>query len=59
MGVGDTVAWKIGAMNNTLTLGVFFEIANQNQPIPQGQRANIQFITYYQASGASVVVVAL
>jgi len=42
------MAWKIGGMNNSLTLAIFFEIANQTQPIAQGQRANIQFITYYQ-----------
>ncbi|EDQ92266.1 uncharacterized protein MONBRDRAFT_34958 [Monosiga brevicollis MX1] len=49
IGVGNTTAWKIAGLDNNTTLSVFFEVANQpGQAIPQGQRANIQFITHYQ-----------
>lgn len=49
VGVGNTTAWKIPALTNTTTIGAYFEIATPSgQAIPQGQRANIQFITQYQ-----------
>eukprot|EP00051_Salpingoeca_urceolata_P027681 m.482747 g.482747 ORF g.482747 m.482747 type:complete len:780 (+) comp22653_c0_seq1:235-2574(+) len=49
IGVGNTNVWKLCGLDNTTTLGVYFEIANQHgTPIPQGQMAPIQFITHYQ-----------
>ncbi|EGD80943.1 SEC23B protein [Salpingoeca rosetta] len=49
VGVGNTTAWKIPGLTNTTTLGAYFEVATPHgQSIPQGQRANIQFITQYQ-----------
>jgi len=49
IGIGNTSAWKMCTLGPSTTLAVFFEIANQHgQPIPQGGRGHIQFITTYQ-----------
>jgi protein transport protein SEC23 len=45
----------MAAMDNTTTVSVFFEVATpQGQTIPQGQRANIQFVTQYQHPNGSM-----
>lgn len=50
VGIGGTTRWKICHVDNMLTLGIYFEIANQQaQPMSaQGGRGHIQFITHYQ-----------
>jgi len=54
IGIGGTNAWKMCTLGPNTTTGVFFEIANQHgQPIPQGGRGCIQFITTYQHSNGS------
>ncbi|XP_068421722.1 protein transport protein Sec23B isoform X2 [Eschrichtius robustus] len=50
LGVGGTSQWKICGLDPTSTLGIYFEIVNQNAPIPQGGRGAIQFVTHYQHS---------
>lgn len=55
--VGGTQAWKMCHLDNTTTLGVFFEIANNpGQAIAQGSRAHIQFVTHYQHSSGQMRV---
>ena len=47
--MGGTTTWKLCGLDNTTTYAVYFEVANQHgQAIPQGQRAQMQFITHYQ-----------
>lgn len=49
IGIGGTTSWKLCGLDNTTTLGMYFEVVNQHgQAIPQGQRAQFQFITHYQ-----------
>lgn len=57
IGIGGTQAWKLCHLDNTTTIGAFFEIANHpGQPIAQGSRAHIQFITHYQHSSGEMRV---
>lgn len=48
IGVGGTTAWKMATLDNTTTLAVFFEVANQSAPGTAAQRAFFQFVTHYQ-----------
>jgi protein transport protein SEC23 len=55
IGVGGTQAWKLCHIDNSTTLAAYFEIANlKGQPIQQGTRAHIQFITHYQHSSGQM-----
>eukprot|EP00041_Stephanoeca_diplocostata_P017970 m.372535 g.372535 ORF g.372535 m.372535 type:complete len:779 (+) comp20875_c0_seq2:182-2518(+) len=57
IGVGGTQAWKLCHVDNQTTLAAYFEIANlPGQPIQQGSRAHIQFITHYQHSSGQMRV---
>eukprot|EP01100_Stratorugosa_tubuloviscum_P005562 TRINITY_DN2474_c0_g1_i1.p1 TRINITY_DN2474_c0_g1~~TRINITY_DN2474_c0_g1_i1.p1 ORF type:complete len:755 (-),score=374.32 TRINITY_DN2474_c0_g1_i1:175-2439(-) len=47
IGIGATCAWKLCSIDPNLSLGVFFEVSNQ-QPNIQAQRGLVQFATQYQ-----------
>ncbi|XP_006463484.1 copii coat protein, partial [Agaricus bisporus var. bisporus H97] len=53
IGIGQTSAWKINAITPRTSTGVYFEVVTPaGQPLQQGSRGLIQFITHYQhASG--------
>lgn len=53
IGIGNTTGWKICGISPKTTVAMYFEIAGQNnQPVPPGTRAMVQFTTHYQhASG--------
>ena len=51
IGVGGTSAWRISGIDPSTTVGLLFEVANQQaNNIPQGQPGAMQFITHYQHS---------
>eukprot|EP00035_Acanthoeca_spectabilis_P020937 m.435394 g.435394 ORF g.435394 m.435394 type:complete len:768 (+) comp17843_c0_seq1:111-2414(+) len=55
IGVGGTQAWKLCHIDNATTLAAYFEINNlKGQPIQQGTRAHMQFITHYQHSSGQM-----
>jgi protein transport protein SEC23 len=55
IGVGGTQAWKLCHIDNATTLAAYFEVANlKGQPIQQGTRAHMQFITHYQHSSGQM-----
>lgn len=57
IGVGGTQAWKMCHVDNTSTVAAFFEINNlPGQPIAQGSKGHIQFITQYQHSSGEMRV---
>ncbi|KAJ1728250.1 GTPase-activating protein S23 [Coemansia biformis] len=53
IGIGNTTAWRLATLNARTTVGVYFEVANQqSQALQPGSRGLIQFATMYQhASG--------
>ncbi|KAJ1647773.1 GTPase-activating protein S23 [Coemansia erecta] len=53
IGVGGTSAWRLAAINPRTTVGMYFEVANQqSQALQPGSHALVQFSTTYQhASG--------
>ncbi|KAL1924493.1 uncharacterized protein VTP21DRAFT_4147 [Calcarisporiella thermophila] len=53
IGLGGTSAWKMCSITPRTTQAIYFEVANQQaQPVTQGARGLIQFVTYFQhASG--------
>ncbi|KAJ2501986.1 GTPase-activating protein S23 [Coemansia sp. RSA 1972] len=49
IGVGGTTAWRLPAVTARTTVGVFFEVANQqSQALQPGSRGLVQFSTTYQ-----------
>eukprot|EP01089_Gocevia_fonbrunei_P021955 TRINITY_DN8693_c0_g1_i1.p1 TRINITY_DN8693_c0_g1~~TRINITY_DN8693_c0_g1_i1.p1 ORF type:complete len:746 (+),score=179.00 TRINITY_DN8693_c0_g1_i1:39-2276(+) len=51
IGVGGTSVWKMCGTDPGSTVAIYFEIVNQHSnPIPQGQRGLIQYVTLYQKS---------
>jgi protein transport protein SEC23 len=49
IGMGGSSSWKISGLSPTTTVGVYFEVANQqNQSLQPGSRGLIQFTTRYQ-----------
>lgn len=57
LGTGGTQSWKLCHMDNTTTVAVFFEVNNiPGQPIAQGSKAHMQFITQYQHSSGEMRV---
>ncbi|KAJ2452383.1 GTPase-activating protein S23 [Coemansia sp. RSA 2336] len=49
IGIGGTTAWKLAAINSRTTVGVYFEVANQqSQALQPGSRGLVQFCTTYQ-----------
>lgn len=49
IGIGNTSAWRLAAVNQHTTVGVYFEVANQqSQALQPGSRGLIQFVTTYQ-----------
>eukprot|EP00916_Digyalum_oweni_P002583 GHVL01004708.1.p1 GENE.GHVL01004708.1~~GHVL01004708.1.p1 ORF type:complete len:767 (+),score=92.44 GHVL01004708.1:74-2374(+) len=52
IGEGNTVQWVIGALDKDTTLAFYFEVINQQNQLPPGKQAFLQFQTLYQhASG--------
>lgn len=51
IGIGQTSAWKINAINPHTATAVYFEVVTPaGQPLQQGSRGLIQFVTHYQHS---------
>jgi len=49
MGIGGTNTWRVCSMDQSTSLGVYFEIVNQHtHQIPKGQNGMVQFHTTYQ-----------
>jgi len=49
IGIGGTCAWKMCSIDAYSTVAFYFEVVNQHSnPIPQGQKGLIQFLTNYQ-----------
>lgn len=57
IGIGGTTAWRICGVDPNSTLALYFEVVNQHSnPIPQGQKGLIQFLTtYINASGQRIL----
>ncbi|KAJ2798043.1 GTPase-activating protein S23 [Coemansia guatemalensis] len=52
IGIGGTTAWRMAALNSRTTVGIYFEVANQqSQALQPGSRGLIQFATMYQHAG--------
>ncbi|KAG5641165.1 GTPase-activating protein S23 [Asterophora parasitica] len=53
IGIGQTSAWKINTITPSTSTAVYFEVVTPaGQPLQQGSRGLIQFVTHYQhASG--------
>lgn len=49
IGVGKTCAWRLGGVDPTSTLALYFDIAN-NAQIKEGQQGYVQLITKYKHS---------
>ncbi|KAJ1560420.1 GTPase-activating protein S23, partial [Cladochytrium tenue] len=51
IGIGGTSAWKICGITPKTTVGLFFEVASQQQQVVQpNNRGLVQFVTLYQHS---------
>ncbi|KAJ2617421.1 GTPase-activating protein S23 [Coemansia sp. RSA 1285] len=51
IGIGSTSAWRLAAVTPQTTVGVYFEVANQqSQALQPGSRGLVQLITTYQHS---------
>jgi protein transport protein SEC23 len=51
IGIGQTSAWKINVLNPHTATAVYFEVVTPaGQPLQQGSRGLIQFVTHYQHS---------
>ncbi|KAJ2643173.1 GTPase-activating protein S23, partial [Coemansia sp. RSA 1694] len=51
IGIGNTSAWKLAAVSPSTTVGIYFEVANQqSQALQPGSKGLIQFVTTYQHS---------
>ena len=51
IGIGQTSAWKINVLTPRTSTGVYFEVVTPaGQPLQQGSRGLIQFVTHYQHS---------
>jgi len=48
IGEGGTSQWQVGSLDPSTTLAFYFEIANQQNAMPQGKQGYLQFQTYYQ-----------
>ncbi|KAJ3220294.1 GTPase-activating protein S23 [Dinochytrium kinnereticum] len=51
IGIAGTSSWKLSGITPKTTVGVYFEVASQQQQVVQaGSRGLIQFVTFYQHS---------
>ncbi|KAJ1947234.1 GTPase-activating protein S23, partial [Linderina pennispora] len=51
IGIGNTSAWRLATVTPHTTVGVYFEVANQqSQALQPGSRGLIQYVTTYQHS---------
>ncbi|KAH9171312.1 hypothetical protein EDB89DRAFT_2178924 [Lactarius sanguifluus] len=51
IGIGQTSAWKLNTLNPHTAKAVYFEVVTPaGQPLQQGSRGLIQFVTHYQHS---------
>ncbi|KAJ1966274.1 GTPase-activating protein S23 [Dipsacomyces acuminosporus] len=51
IGIGNTSAWRLATLNPRTTVGIYFEVANQqSQALQPGSRGLIQYVTTYQHS---------
>jgi len=51
VGKGGTNAWSMGALGPETTIAIYFDVTNAgNNPLPEGKRRFIQFLTKYQTS---------
>ncbi|KAI0298732.1 hypothetical protein B0F90DRAFT_1732042 [Multifurca ochricompacta] len=51
IGIGQTSAWKLNTLNPRTSEAVYFEVVTPaGQPLQQGSRGLIQFVTHYQHS---------
>ncbi|KAI9509017.1 hypothetical protein F5148DRAFT_1190636 [Russula earlei] len=51
IGIGQTSAWKLNTINPRTSEAVYFEVVTPaGQPLQQGSRGLIQFVTHYQHS---------
>jgi len=56
IGMANTCAWKMCGLDGSSTVGLYFEVVNQHNNPPQGQRGLVQLITNYQnASGQKIL----
>ena len=55
IGIGQTSAWKINAITPRTATAVYFEVVTPaGQPLQQGSRGLIQFVTHYQHSSGQM-----
>ncbi|KAJ3546914.1 hypothetical protein NMY22_g1855 [Coprinellus aureogranulatus] len=55
IGIGQTSAWKINTISPRTATGVYFEVVTPaGQPLQQGSRGLIQFVTHYQHSSGQM-----
>ncbi|KAI8806266.1 hypothetical protein BJ742DRAFT_855267 [Cladochytrium replicatum] len=53
IGISGTSAWKLCGLTPKTTLGVYFEVAAQQQVVTPQSRGLIQFVTHYQHSSGT------
>jgi len=55
IGIGQTSAWKLNTINPRTSEAVYFEVVTPaGQPLQQGSRGLIQFVTHYQHSSGQM-----
>lgn len=55
IGIGQTSAWKLNTINPHTSEAVYFEVVTPaGQPLQQGSRGLIQFVTHYQHSSGQM-----
>ncbi len=51
IGIGGTCAWVLGALDQSTSVGLFFEIANtSSEQLKDGRQAHLQLVTEYMDS---------
>jgi len=48
VGKGGTTTWSMGGLDPSTTVGIYFDVANTSNNIPEGKRRYVHFLTQYQ-----------
>lgn len=57
IGVGNTCAWSLGGLDQNATIGLYYDIVNQNtELLKDGRQAYLQMVTRYKRSNGNTVL---
>jgi protein transport protein SEC23 len=57
IGVGNTCAWALGGLDQNSTVGLYFDVVNQNaDALKDGRQAYLQIVTRYRRSNGQQVM---